>query len=155
MNMTRWFISILLLITASTSMAVDCPGPVVNITLSRLTLAEPTIYVNGTLRIYVGNSDVDVVDVFSKENEAFDGLSVEHEVVTDKDDRNILLRWISPKKLAAPKYYLNLSLSSVGRGYIQGKEMMKLNVSFRASGRQSLGAFYVNPDLSLNCRPHQ
>jgi hypothetical protein len=117
-------------------------------------VAEPTIYSDGTLRIAFGEKEGELVDVFYKGRQAFSGLSISREMEEDKDTRNAFFKWAFPRELEAPKYYLNISLNEFGRSELQGRDLTRINVSFRQEGRLIQGVFFINPDISYICKPN-
>lgn len=130
-----------------------CLGPTVDLSLARVPNAEPTIYVNGSLRIHTGDHQVDVVDVYTPKKEAFSGLAITTDITEEKDTRNAFLRWAFPREPKPPQYYIVISIGPGAKEQIQGKELTKILFSLRDKGRFIQGGFYVNPELSLNCRP--
>lgn len=64
-----------LLISIPYNTYAECSASPTNISLNTLTYQEPTIYVNGSLRIFTGTSPAELVDVYLKDGEAYSGIS--------------------------------------------------------------------------------
>lgn len=143
----------LLLISIPYNTYAECSASPTNISLNTLTYQEPTIYVNGSLRIYTGTSPADLVDVYLKGGEAYSGITSYSERVDDTDTRNFLLKWAFPKDLQASEYYLILKPNNQSKESIQGKKNAKVYVTLRRGNDVVRGAFFIDSDISFNCRP--
>lgn len=145
-------LSLFFTLSPSLSYGGECKGKTVNITLSRLSSAEPTIYSNGYLRISLGTKEGDLVDSFTLRNQVFNGVLSSTERVDDSDTRAWVLRKIFPRELEPSQYYLTLYLSDSARESIKGKDLTKVTVTIKSSGRNYTGSFWVHPDPSWDCR---
>lgn len=147
---------LLLLITLTTYSSYsygECTDSPTDIELNTLTMTEPSIYVNGSLRIATGLEPATLIDVYSQDGTAFSGISSYTTVQRDTDTRNAFMRLVFPKEPQPPQYFLTLKPSSLLRERIQGKQTAKVYVSIRGSRGLVKGAFFIDSGISWNCRP--
>lgn len=112
----------------------------------------PTISYNSSVRIFLGTSQGELVDIFTSKGQAFSGFNVSSERVDDKDLRNGFMRLVFPKDLKPSEYYLNFSLTDQGKEEIKLKGKTTLTLSIRTGGQTRNASFVVLDTPSWNCK---
>lgn len=149
----RYILLLTLLLSYSINSRADCYDSPTNVTLRSLTVREPTIYSNGSLRISTGTEPAQLVDVYTSQGNAYSGIVSSGEREEDSDNRNILLKWAFPKELQPTQYYIVLRPSDSARADIQGKKTMKVYMTIRGSNSLVRASFFIDEGISFNCRP--